>query len=95
MISCITGIDVDRDYLQDLAIILQSFFYMCMGQAAVAAVWEGVRHWGSWQERQIVDRDPFSLPQDDKRGQMEFYMPLVFYLFDFMVSLTMSIMDHR
>jgi hypothetical protein len=86
MISTITSIDVDRDYLQDLAIILQGFFFMVMGQATVAAIWEGVRHWGSWQERQICDRDPFSLPQDDRRGKMEFYMPLAFYFFAFMVS---------
>lgn len=86
MISCITAVDVDRDYLQDLALILSSFFFMCMGQSAVAAIWEGIRHWGSWQERQIVDRDPFSLREDDVRGKKEFYMPLVFYFFTFMVN---------
>lgn len=36
---------------------------------------------GSWQERQIVDRDQFSLPQDDKRAKTEFWLPLIFYLF--------------
>jgi hypothetical protein len=86
MISCITGIDVDRDYLQDLGLILQCLFFLCMGNAAVAALWEGIRHWGSWQERQIYDRDPFSLPQDDTRGRTEFYFPLIFYLFAFFVS---------
>jgi hypothetical protein len=86
MISCITGIDVDRDYLQDLALILQSLFFWAMGQTTVGAVWEGVRHWGSWQERQIVDADPFGLKQDDKRGKSEFYMPLAFYFFAFFVS---------
>lgn len=86
MISCIGGIDVDRDYLQDLSLILQSLFFYAMGQAAVAAIWEGVRHWGSWQERQIVEEDPFSLRQDDQRSKIEFYMPLIFYLFAFMVS---------
>jgi hypothetical protein len=45
IISCITGIDVDRDYLQDLAIVLQCFFFVLMGPCIVAAVWEGVRHW--------------------------------------------------
>lgn len=39
---------------------------------------------GSWQERQLCDRDPFSLPQDDVRGKKEFYMPLIFYLFAFL-----------
>jgi hypothetical protein len=84
-ISCITGIDVDRDYIQGTAIILQSLFFLCTGQSVVAAVWEAVRHWGSWQERQYVDADPFGLKQDDTRGKIEFYMPLVFYTFAFMV----------
>lgn len=41
---------------------------------------------GSWQERQIYDRDPFALPQDDKRATKEFYIPLIFYLFAWLVS---------
>ena len=36
---------------------------------------------GSWQERQIVDRDTYGLPQDDRRAKTEFYLPLVLYLF--------------
>lgn len=36
---------------------------------------------GSWCERQIVDRDPFLLRQDDRRSKAEFYLPLIFYLF--------------
>jgi hypothetical protein len=39
---------------------------------------------GSWQERQIVDRDIYGLPQDDRRSKVEFYLPLVFYLFAWM-----------
>lgn len=41
---------------------------------------------GSWQERQIYDRDHFLLPHDDTRSKKEFYMPLTFYFFAFMVS---------
>ncbi|KAF2500652.1 hypothetical protein BU16DRAFT_523424 [Lophium mytilinum] len=81
IISCITGVDVDRDYLQNIPIVLQSFFFCLALPGTLAMVWEATRHWGSWQERQIYDRDPFSLPQDDKRGKTEFWMPLVFYLF--------------
>ncbi|MCJ1387973.1 hypothetical protein MMC18_000816 [Xylographa bjoerkii] len=76
-----SAVDVDRDYLQDLAIILQSFFFYLMIPGLLGVVWEGVRHWGSWQERQVYDQDPFSLPQNDKRSRKEFFMPLTFYLF--------------
>ena len=34
----------------------------------------------------MVDRDSFSLPQTGARDRAEFYMPLVFYLFGFLVS---------
>lgn len=81
VISCLTGIDVDRYYLQDIPIILQGFFFSLMLPGTLAIVWEATRHWGSWQERQICDRDPVLLPQDDRRGKTEFWMPLVFYLF--------------
>ena len=45
LISCITGVDVDRDYLPDLALILQLFFYFLMLPATLSAIWESVRHW--------------------------------------------------
>ncbi|MCJ1407256.1 hypothetical protein MMC19_001327 [Ptychographa xylographoides] len=80
VIGGVSAIDVDRDYLQDIAIVLQIFFFYLLIPGLLAAVWEGVRHWGSWQERQAYDQDPFSLPQNDRRGRKEFYMPLIFYL---------------
>lgn len=90
IISTITGIDVDRDYLQDIALVLQSFFFCLMMPGSLAMVWEAVRHWGSWQERQIVDADPFSIRQDDRRSKTEFWLPLVFYFFAWLVSLSQS-----
>lgn len=45
MISAFTGIDVDRNYLQSTAIILQSLFFSLMLPATLAAVWEAARHW--------------------------------------------------
>ncbi|CAI6339085.1 unnamed protein product [Periconia digitata] len=81
MISTLTGVDIDRFYVQQLPIILQCFFFMLMIPGVLAMVWEAVRHWGSWQERQIVDADPYGMPQDDRRSKFEFWIPLVFYLF--------------
>ena len=45
LISTITSVDVDRDYLQDIAIVLQGFFFMLMLPGTLAMVWEAVRHW--------------------------------------------------
>lgn len=85
IIGTMTGIDVDRDYLQSTALMLRSFFYTLMFPGMIAAAWEATRHWNSWQERQIYDADPFALRPHDMRSKKEFYMPLVFYLFDWLV----------
>lgn len=44
-ISCFMSVDVDRDYLQNSPIILQSIFYTLMMPGLMAAIWEAVRHW--------------------------------------------------
>ncbi|EEQ85720.1 hypothetical protein, variant [Blastomyces dermatitidis ER-3] len=80
-ISCFMGIDVDRNYLQGLALSLQSLFFYLLLPGLLAAVWEGVRHWGSWQERQICDRDTVAFSEASTREKQEFYLPLIFYLF--------------
>lgn len=90
MISLFVTIDVDRYYLPQLPIVLTSFFWYLMQMGAMAAAWEAVRHWGSWMERQFVDPDPFILPQDDRRSMFEFWIPLGWYFFLWMVRASPS-----
>lgn len=80
-ISLIVNIDVDRYYLPQIPIVITAFFWMLLNLCTMACVWEAVRHWGSWMERQYIDPDPFALAMDDKRAQFEFWVPLFFYLF--------------
>ncbi|KHN97519.1 uncharacterized protein MAM_04534 [Metarhizium album ARSEF 1941] len=84
IISLFSGVEIERYYLQDLPIILCVFFWflMCMGTAAL--VWESVRHWGSWLERQYVDPNPFVYREDDGRAKVEFWLPLWFYFWFWM-----------
>ncbi|KAK0610678.1 hypothetical protein B0T17DRAFT_565636 [Bombardia bombarda] len=79
LISLFTNIDVDRYYLPELPIVLTCFFWFIMEMGAMAIVWEAVRHWGSWMERQFIDPNPFVLKLDDRRAKIEFWMPLFFY----------------
>ncbi|KAI0160131.1 hypothetical protein GGR57DRAFT_456474 [Xylariaceae sp. FL1272] len=79
-IGLITGVDIDRYRVVELPLILEVFFWFLMNMAALAMVWESVRHWGSWMERQFIDPNPFVLHQTDKRGMFEFWLPLFFYL---------------
>lgn len=90
MISLFTAVDVDRYYLPQLPIILTSFFWFLMQMGIMALVWEAVRHWGSWMERQYVDPDPFSLRQEGRRYWVEFWLPLIFYLFLWLVRRSYS-----
>ncbi|KAK2035463.1 hypothetical protein LX32DRAFT_862 [Colletotrichum zoysiae] len=79
-ISLFTNIDVDRFYVVGLPIVVNSFFWYLLQQFTMALVWEAVRHWGSWSERQAVDPDPFALRDGDRRSKIEFWTPLWFYL---------------
>lgn len=88
ILMCVTGfvslmvnIDVDRYYISQIPIIITGFFWMLLNLCTMACVWEAVRHWGSWMERQYIDPDPFALAMDDKRARFEFFVPLVFYFF--------------
>ena len=83
--SCFTGVDVDRDYVLGLPMSLQCFFLTLMNPGLNAVVWEYVRHWGSWEERRLIDRDPFAYKDGDLRSRIEFYIPLVFYILDWLV----------
>lgn len=91
LISLFLNIDVDRYKCQQLPIIVTSFFFylMCMGTTAL--VWEAVRHWGSWQERQYIDPNPFIYRDDDKRATVEFYLPLWCYLLIWLVCCPLSV----
>ncbi|KAI1344464.1 hypothetical protein F5Y15DRAFT_366649 [Xylariaceae sp. FL0016] len=81
VISLFTGIDVERYRVLELPIVLNVFFWFLMQLATMGLVWEGVRHWGSWMERQYIDPQPFVLKQFDRRAMFEFWLPMVFYLF--------------
>ncbi|KAI0878204.1 hypothetical protein GGS24DRAFT_13143 [Hypoxylon argillaceum] len=80
LIGLFTGIDVDRYRVVELPLVLNVFFWFLMNMGSMALVWESVRHWGSWMERQFIDPNPFVLQQTDKRGMFEFWLPLFFYL---------------
>lgn len=85
LISLLTNVDVDRYYLQELPIIVTVFFWYLMCLGSIALVWEAVRHWGSWMERQYIDPNPFVYELDDKRAKVEFFLPLWCYFWMWMV----------
>ncbi|KAF3067406.1 hypothetical protein GL218_08479 [Daldinia childiae] len=80
LVGLFTGIDVDRYHVVELPIVLNVFFWYLMQIGIMAVVWEGIRHWGSWMERQFIDPNPFVLQQSDKRGMFELWLPIFFYL---------------
>lgn len=79
LISLFINVDVDRYHVQELPLIVTVFFYYMICWGTVALVWEAVRHWGSWLQRQYVDPDPFIVNDDDRRAKIEFFLPLWFY----------------
>ncbi|KAE8348325.1 hypothetical protein BDV28DRAFT_97709 [Aspergillus coremiiformis] len=79
-ISCFMSVDVDRNYLQSTPLILQCVFYALLTPSLMAAVWEAVRHWANWQERQIYDRDPYAFTKRSTRKCQEILLPILFYI---------------
>ncbi|KAI5863839.1 hypothetical protein GGS23DRAFT_565633 [Durotheca rogersii] len=79
LIGLFTGIDVDRYRVVELPLVLNVFFWFLMQMGTTALIWEAVRHWGSWMERQFIDPNPFVLQEKDKRGMFELWLPLFFY----------------
>ncbi|PHH64279.1 hypothetical protein CDD81_4763 [Ophiocordyceps australis] len=84
LISLFTNIDVDRYYVQELPIIIHVFFWYLVCMGTLALVWESVRHWNSWLERQFIDPNPFIYRDDDRRASIEFWLPLWFYFWVWM-----------
>jgi hypothetical protein len=78
IISSLADIDVDRYYLSELPIVLSSLFWYLMLLATMAVVWESVRHWGTWQERQVMDLNPVLMQRGAQRSKIELYLPLIF-----------------
>lgn len=81
IISSITNVDVDRYYLPELPLALSSVFWSLILPTTMCIVWESVRNWGSWQERQMVDDSSRTLRQDNLRDKVTLCIPLLFYLF--------------
>ncbi|KAF3912807.1 hypothetical protein AA313_de0201248 [Arthrobotrys entomopaga] len=84
LISGFTAIDVDRVWVLGTSAIFHFIFYLVSLPTCLAAVWEMSRNWGSFEERKGVDEDFFRYRQDDLRSKIEFYEPLLFYLFNFL-----------
>ncbi|KAF3270974.1 hypothetical protein TWF970_010686 [Orbilia oligospora] len=84
MISGFTAVDVDRVWVLGTAAIFHFIFYLVTLPACLSAIWEMTRNWASFEERKGVDEDFARYRQDDLRSKIEFYEPLLFYLFNFL-----------
>ncbi|EXJ95599.1 hypothetical protein A1O1_00721 [Capronia coronata CBS 617.96] len=85
LLSCFTAVDVDRDYVVNTPMVLQCFFLTLMVPALLACVWESVRSWTSFQYHRLQEADTFALPVEVFRARVDFYLPLIFYTFDWLV----------
>ncbi|EPS40326.1 hypothetical protein H072_5878 [Dactylellina haptotyla CBS 200.50] len=84
LISGFCAVDVDRVWVLGTSAIFHFIFYMVSLPCCLAAIWEMSRNWGSFEERKGIDEDFFRYRQDDLRSKIEFYEPLIFYLFNFL-----------
>ncbi|KAK9241241.1 hypothetical protein V1525DRAFT_392538 [Lipomyces kononenkoae] len=81
------SLDIDRDYIQGTSLTTYGAVYSVILAVCLASVWEMTRHWGSFEERRLFEADPFRFRHDDRRSMVHLLMPLVFYLFGFLLFL--------
>ncbi|OAP58706.1 hypothetical protein AYL99_07796 [Fonsecaea erecta] len=85
ILSSFTAVDVDRDYIVNTPIILQSFFLTLMVPVLLACVWEAVRSWSSFNHRQLQEAQTYTFSAHAFHDRVNFYLPLLFYTFDCLV----------
>ncbi|KAH0845412.1 hypothetical protein FOPE_11799 [Fonsecaea pedrosoi] len=89
ILSSFTAVDVDRDYIVNTPIILQSFFLTLMIPVLLACVWEAARNWSSFCHRQFQEAQTYALSANAFHEKANFYLPLLFYAFDCAVFFTL------
>ncbi|OAL31051.1 hypothetical protein AYO20_08472 [Fonsecaea nubica] len=89
ILSSFTAVDVDRDYIVNTPIILQSFFLTLMIPVLLACVWEAARNWSSYCHRQFQEAQTYALSANAFHEKANFYLPLLFYAFDCAVFFTL------
>ncbi|KAK9368770.1 hypothetical protein V1509DRAFT_60498 [Lipomyces kononenkoae] len=90
VLSAVAGflsIDIDRDYIQGTSLTAYGAIYSTILPVCLASVWEMTRHWGSFEERRRFEADPFRYRHNDVRSKVHLFMPLIFYLFGFLLFL--------
>ncbi|KIY02725.1 uncharacterized protein Z520_01190 [Fonsecaea multimorphosa CBS 102226] len=85
ILGSFTAVDVDRDYIINTPMILQSFFLTLMVPVLLACVWEAVRSWSSFNHRQFQEAQSYTFSADTFHDRATFYLPLLFYAFDCLV----------
>ncbi|KAK9332355.1 hypothetical protein V1520DRAFT_335309 [Lipomyces starkeyi] len=81
------SIDIDRDYIQGTSLTSYGAVFSTILPTCLASVWEMTRHWGSFEERRLFEADPFRFRNDDRRSMVHLLMPIIFYLFGFLLFL--------
>ncbi|KAK9248676.1 hypothetical protein V1506DRAFT_452220 [Lipomyces tetrasporus] len=81
------SIDIDRDYIQGTSLTSYGAVFSSILPACLASVWEMTRHWGSFEERRVFEADPFRFRNNDRRSMVHLLMPIIFYVFGFLLFL--------
>ncbi|KAG5366876.1 hypothetical protein CJU89_1322 [Yarrowia sp. B02] len=82
LMQILTGffaVDIDRNYIQGTAAGMYGVFLSVCPVLGLMVSWEFIRRWGFFEERKLLEQDPYAIDQTDLKSKARIIPPIVFY----------------
>lgn len=83
LMQILTGffaVDIDRNYIQGTAVGMYGVFLSVCPVLGLMVSWEFIRRWGFFEERKLLEQDPYAIDQTDLKSKARIIPPIVFYV---------------
>ncbi|KAG5356854.1 hypothetical protein CKK34_6234 [Yarrowia sp. E02] len=83
LMQILTGffaVDIDRNYIQGTAVGMYGVFLSVCPVLGLMVSWEFIRRWGFFEERKLLEQDPYAIDQTDLKSKARIIPPIVFYM---------------
>lgn len=83
LMQILTGffaVDIDRNYIQGTAVGMYGVFLSVCPVLGLMVSWEYIRRWGFFEERKLLEQDPYAIDQTDLKSKARIIPPILFYV---------------
>lgn len=74
------AVDIDRNYIQGTAVGMYGVFLSVCPVLGLMVSWEFIRRWGFFEERKLLEQDPYAIDQTDLQSKARIIPPIAFYV---------------